>query len=163
MGVEYSSRVVVGFEFEAEDLENVFAHEQPELSHMEPRFHSKTGKKLADEKVIDQKSHTIFSLEPADEGEDCLETFCEEHLAGYLDCAVHVASDSWSGNVGKIVIGPHIKTSEEYEFDRMTLYAGCLLKDLLKLEPELERIRRQLVNLGLKPGAAVVTVVTSIY
>ena len=164
MGVEYSSRLCLGYEFTAESLEKYFAVQVPEKSHMEPRYHSKTGARIEDEKVIDSQAGTEWRIPGETETYDMrFDEFLDDVLAGYLNCSIDVATDQWCGETGKVVIGPAIPTEDEYDFDRHTLYAGCKFTDMMSKQDELEKIATRLRKLDINPGPAVVTIVTCVF
>jgi len=149
MGVEHSSSVAIGFEFDEDQLNEVFGYTQGEIAHMEPRFDQRTGVQIADEKVVDRRASTVFRI-PGTEDEPCedgLENFLMDYLAGYLGAHIDMSVNYWDGTIGNIVIGPKIPKG------------GYTLKNLNKMEPEFEKLREKLKALGLPPGDVVITTI----
>lgn len=167
MGVEYSGRLCVGFEFSQAELDRVFADKVPERWHMEDRYDVKTGKKLRPVKVVIEDERIEYRIPgcPDYDSTRDSEHFYENVLATYLDCSVDIASNSWTGETGDIIIGPRLKLREEGEFDNFTLYGAVLLRDVrsAKFDLELDRVRRALIDLGLAPGEVVVKIVVCVF
>lgn len=90
MSTSYSASITVGIVAGARELLSSFKAERPEKSHMEDRFHPKTGKRLDPVKVVDQEACKGWELGQGDDRrfyeedavEDALDHLCEE----ILDC-----------------------------------------------------------------------------
>ena len=60
MSTDYEATVMLGYYFDGEDFYKPFIKARKELSHMEPRYCSKTGKKLEDVKIIDVEASEYY-------------------------------------------------------------------------------------------------------
>jgi hypothetical protein len=63
MSLDISSFIVVGWILDAEQILKKLGRVVEEKSHMEPRFHEKTGKKLTPVKVVDKEAHRVVELD----------------------------------------------------------------------------------------------------
>jgi hypothetical protein len=79
MGMDRYDTLVIGFVAEAEDVLKPFEVEVDEKSHLEDRFDSKTGKKLAPAKVIDVEAGTEYEVDGKsfDDREEVFDYLCK--------------------------------------------------------------------------------------
>lgn len=150
----YSTNIDVGFVFKLKDLEKAFGKKVPEKSHMEPRWDSKTGKRLRDKKVVDEEASICLQLDGKKYGDDWMRFAMD--VAKKIDC---YCGESFLENHDEheysiIVFGPKQPDPKIMA----TNVAGLLtpvplpLKWVMSCGPEIERIRGELVRLGLRPS-----------
>jgi len=157
MGLSFSFRLAVGYEFTVEEIEKVFGVKKKQRSHMEKRWDPKSGKRLPDEKVIDEPGG-ISALKYKDivddlEGET---NFVEELASRYLDCHVIEFGDFGSGQISYIFC-PDIKdTSEVMDFGSIDVSGEMEWSDVAAAGGALAMLCKRLRGVGLKPKAAVV-------
>jgi hypothetical protein len=157
MSVDYYASLAVGFEVTGEELNEIFGAGLPEISHMEPRFDPKTGRKTKPEKVITQHESRILRLDGEDyEDEHAL----VEAIASSLSCSYHEVGSHYDDQENmSFIFCPDIKAEfDGFDDSRLTCSGGISYKTMLNLKPELERISKGLKKMGIDPGEAMVTV-----
>ena len=123
--------MIIGWIFDYFEVENVFAVEIPEKFTMETRFDPKTGKKLPKKvKVVTQESRSILKYKDYEEDDVnlLLQSITNDHNIG-------IEYDSEYTN---IFLGVWVPNYSSYE-------------TIITLKPSLERVKKELEGLGLKP------------
>lgn len=156
MSVEHSALTVVGYVISPESFFKPFLVRRHEVVHMENRFDSRTGKKLAPEKVIDVHpgwdlvvgNETIAELEDDDLDWDTRELF------DHLDC-VHVEKVADLVGATGFVSGDYYNGHYVICVEPVGLAAKdgvYLLEDACKFQKEIDRIGNELKKLKIDPG-----------
>jgi len=168
MSIEYAASIVVGYVVSIEDLFEPFMKEAPEKFHLEDRFHSKTGKKLEPEKVVDREAGWIVVL-PGDEEEYSGPTVDDmedrengwqwtpddnlmEAVGGLLNACVSLHGGEEFGHEFVVAIEP---------FDAPGQFISP--SELASLEPDIVRIGQTMKEYGIDAKEGGVHVVMDIF
>lgn len=158
MSVDHSALIVIGYVISPESFFKPFLVRRNEVAHLEDRFDSRTGKKLAPEKVIDVHAgwdlvvgnETIAELKNND-----LDRFCPvdedvEKVADLLGAEVFVTGDYYNGRFVICVMPAGLVMKDDV----------YLLEDVCKFQKEIDRIGNELKKLKIEPGMGGIHVVS---
>lgn len=148
MSTEYDANCFVGFAFQNDDIPAKFRKIKPEESHMERRFHPKSGKPVPDEKVIDSEEEEVFSFDDK-EFEDEREFF--EAVAAEVGGTCCMNGDFVNGDVAYFIEPPLKMKHERYLFE-----------DVVKSAKTVRSMYKKLKKFGFKVTAPVVMGVLTI-
>lgn len=153
MSIDTDSFIVVGFVINTADFFKPFLREREEKWHMENRYSPKTGLLIDQEKVIDVTAgyDIVFLGEVYNGPESLVEAYSPDRIdddpmisaiSNYLDASVTVGGDYYRG-------GPYFMMIEP----RCINVKGFIdIASVTRISPELERIGRALIDLGVEPG-----------
>ena len=136
MSIDHNASLGLGWVFTREELNKNFEVEVAEEFHMEDRFDSKTGQKLAPVKVIDRVGGNVLMFE-GEEMEDIWQL--AQELADYVGGRYTWEGETYYSSDNLFVIGPNLPRDFPFE-------------EISKLGPELERIGKNLESLKLDLG-----------
>lgn len=150
MGIDYSVHLGIGYILDREDIIAPFRVEIPEKFHMEDRFDSKTGKKLAPEKVVDEEGGEEFEYKGT-RYEMEYELF--EAMAEDLECCID--------NCGGYTDGETIRVTLDVETDdsgiddgRFTVGGAVSFADVTAMRAQLTALKKKFKKLGIDLGEA---------
>jgi hypothetical protein len=155
MGLYYTVRAVVGYQFPLEEVLGPFVVRTPEESHLEPRYDPKTGAPVDPVKIIDRHSYVDYVIAgtPYDSPFVAL-----DRLAEILNCDYGL-SGGLNDNIKdmSVVFTPFRSNPDLAEaHGRITIH-----KDVLVLDGNVmsacQVLAKKLTELGLKPSYVVVT------
>ncbi len=163
MSTDYSSMTVIGFVVPVEEAFKKFIVKRPEISHMEARFDSKTGKKIAPAKVIDKDGGLAlvindeeFFLVNDDDEEDAKITIFQtvgddeaQAIADLIKCDGFVTGDFQNGETYACFVPSKLPSDK----------GTYLIKDVCKFQKEIVRIGKALKKLGIDPGVGGIHIV----
>ena len=154
MGIDRDYCLAIGYEVNESVIEDLFLRESPEKSHMEPRWDPRTGERVADEKVIDERTEQVFIYQGHEFAflEELLDKVCSDHDMNYW---IH----GWECD-RDFVIGPNFAgLREDLSLEATPNVTGRFeMKDIPRVVHELERIKKVLTDLGLEVGIPVVRI-----
>lgn len=162
MGFEVNVGTYVGFLLQDKDALKPFLTACKEVSHLEPRYDIKTGKRLKDQKVIDSGAGFILRVPGNPQEHDYDEEGWEppweflDDLGDYLDCEVVLEKVGESYCVGFAIRHPHLKMKKtDYRpHCNVDVSEDLDFEILSKLGPALKDLSKRLKKVGLKAGKA---------
>lgn len=156
MGIDYSCKLVYGFEFDQEDVHAIFQKSEKVEGtfHMEDRFDPKTGAKVKQEKVWDKKPHTKTWYEIDGKKFDYLDS--EEWDALFekkLGCHVDTCGSFPSGELTYVFyVNKPINWKNADDYGKVTVYNNVINHaELTELMPKALALKCLLESLGLEP------------
>lgn len=150
MGIYYSFALKVGYSVSMEEFDKLFRITDEGKFHWEDRFDPKTGKKINQEKIWDQRPRSHYQI-----GEDTFDsifTICYEanQLEKKLECSIDMTNAN--GEIVHFTLAPPHKLNK-VEYGNDTLTPGPIsLNTLQEMLPKLLEIKTRLEALGLQPG-----------
>jgi hypothetical protein len=166
MSTDYSFGVGAGFELAFRQIVKKYGRKLPEKSHTEDRYDSKTGKKLAPEKVVDRPAGTMVVIDgqEIDPAEDPWKV--AEALEKVLRADILLVNDNPNGvDEGDILlvrpesVGLDDVSTECLDYGRVTADGGYSLEQLAAELPKFKELGIRLKKLGFKVGKPMVRVV----
>lgn len=155
MGIDYSFNLAVGFIVDTEDFIKPFRTMNEEKFHMEDRFDPKSGKKVGQEKVIDQEAEEAYTYKGKtyEEQYEFLEALCED-----LGCTVDDGG-GYSDNE-KVYISVDFETDDSgQDYGRVCVGGAATFDEIAKCKKKCADLKKALNKLGVSSlGEAMVYV-----
>lgn len=160
MGIDYTFTLVFGYNIPEDTLRGRFGHVTEEVTATEHRWDPKTGEKLAPVMVVTKPAEMFLRLDDVDY-EDLTEFV--EALSKKLGCVYAEEGSHWSGGTS-FTFGPDIPERDEpFDEGHVTARGGCYLSDLIEAGPEIERLAKAFLELGIDPGQPLVRIATLVF
>lgn len=159
MGIDYQFNIGIGFILDREDVVAPFRVQTEEKFHMEDRFDSKTGKKLAPLKVVDQKATEAFELD-GKTYEECWDFY--EALGEKLDCSISNQGGYTDGETLYITINIEHTGEDDLDSGRVTAGSSITFDNVTMSRATLMTLSKKLKKLGIEPGTAKVFIQSDI-
>lgn len=158
MGVNYSAKIRVGFLFDQDEIKIFYKILVPGVSHDEPRFDPKTGKRTGSVVVHDKHEEAAYVYEDIEEEDihDFTEAFAEK-----MQADVHHFGDDEGY---QIVISP-IDSPEEIgegkDYGRFDTGGHLDWLAVSQLKDKLESLSTDLARAGLTPREPLIVLAAS--
>lgn len=157
--IEYSARLRIGFIVDTGSVLAPFRVELPELSHVEPRFDPRTGKRAADLKVVDQEAGTVIQVgdEVFDDDPDITES---RELLSDIVRLLGIKCDVDLLDEGSCIfyLNPQ-DVSPDVDVMGLTCGGSASFRAVVVLEPRLATLKSKLKKAGIRADEARVVVV----
>lgn len=157
--IEYSATLRIGFVVDTGSVLDSFRVELPELSHTEPRWDPRTGKRVPDLKIVDQEAGSVIQVddEVYDDDSDAHESQeLFDHIVRHLGlkCGVDILDD---GRCIFHITSPRVKPP--LEVAGLTCGGSAPFQSIIALAPRLTALRAKLKRAGIKTDEAQAVVV----
>lgn len=143
MGIDVSYTNHIGFHFSLDDIMNTFGVKTEGKFHLEDRFDSKTGEKISPQKIWDEPSRLYYKFRDKSFGE---ENAFVDYLSEYLSCYVFYDGAFISGET-HFIFSIHSCSIDETE----TFTKFIDFDKLVTLQPSLDKLKEELISIGLNP------------
>lgn len=154
MSTEYSEDAIIGFLVRTEDFLAPLKQKMEAVTHTEPRYSSKTGKRIEDEVVVDKEAGEYFVFNDKAYGEYDLDELVD---ALGDEVGLHITTH---GNM--FVAGNELLAIQPMGLKRRN-DGGYNLEDVWESRKELAKGEKKLRALGLDPGTMGVFSVLDVY
>jgi hypothetical protein len=167
MGIDYTYKLVYGFELDEEDVLAPFQHTKKTEGefHMEDRFDPKTGAKLPAVKVWDKKPTSERWYEVDGKKYDDLDPEeWDSILEEKFGCFVEQMGSFPSGELTRIFhVNQSMNWKDADDYGRITVFNNAMSATLLKeLEPKANELKTKLQAFGYEVSEPQVFIATRI-
>lgn len=148
MGFNYSAHIAVGYRFVKSEY-YIFETHTTEFYHMERNYDQKTGKELAEVKVIDKESLTVYHINNKD-----FYSYLEfiDELCLFLGCKYYIIGEL-NNLESSLILSPNYNFDSFLpgeDFGKVEFGNSFKFSDIVNLEPELLLLKNKLQSLGLR-------------